>query len=64
MTENKKQYGNWINESKVNWFKSEEKAFDFLEKIGLPSYKHIFLLTLDDIRNYCINNDEFNELLN
>ena len=64
MTENRRKYGNWINESQINWFKSEEEAFEVLENYGLQSYKPIFLLTLDDIRNYCINNDEFNELLN
>ena len=64
MTRNIKKYGNWINDSTVNWFKNEEEAFDILESQGLKAYKTIFLFTLDDIRNYCINNDEFNELLN
>ena len=63
MTRNIKKYGIWINESQVNWFKNEEEAFDILDCQGLKSYKTIFLFTLDDIRNYCINNDEFNELL-
>ena len=64
ITENKWKYGNWINESQINYFKSEEEAFEVLENYGLQSYKPIFLLTLDDIRNYCINIDEFYDLLN
>ena len=64
MTRNNRKYGNWTTHTQVNWFKTEEEAFDFMENKGLNSYKAIFLFSLDDIRNYCINNDEFNELLN
>ena len=64
MTEHKRKYGNWINEYQVNWYKNEEEAFENLENKGLQSYKSIFMLSLDDIRNYSINNDEFNDLLN
>ena len=64
MTRNEKKYGIWINNTQINWLKSEEEAFEVLENKGLKSYKTFFLFTLDDIRNYCINNDEFNELLN
>ena len=63
MTRNKRKYGLWGEDSIVNWFKNEEEAFEFLEKTGLKNYKTFFLFTLDDIRNYCINNDEFNSLL-
>ena len=64
MTRNKRKYGLWITDTQVNWFKSEEEAFENLEEQGLKSFKTFFLFTLDDIRNYCINNDDFNELLN
>ena len=37
MTENRRKYGNWINESQINWFKSEEEAFEVLENYGLQS---------------------------
>ena len=63
MTRNKRKYGIWKEDSIVNWFKSEEEAFDYLESNGLKNYKTFFLFTLDDIRNYCVNNDEFNSLL-
>ena len=63
MTRNKKKYGLWSEDSQVNWFKSEEEAFEYLEYEGYKNYKNFFLFTLDDIRNYCINNDEFNNLL-
>ena len=63
MTRNKRKYGIWTEDSLVNWFKSEEEAFDYLTSNGLKNYKTFFLFTLDDIRNYCINNDEFNSLL-
>lgn len=63
MTRNKRKYGIWSEDTLVNWFKSEEEAFDYLESNGLKNYKTFFVFTLDDIRNYCINNDEFNSLL-
>ena len=63
MTRNKRKYGIWNEDSLVNWFKNEEEAFDYLESKGLKKYKTFFVFTLDDIRNYCINNDEFNSLL-
>ena len=63
MTRNKRKYGIWNKEMAANWFKSEEEAFKFLENNGLKNYKTFFVFTLDDIRNYCINNDEFNSLL-
>ena len=63
MTRNKKKYGIWLENSQVNWFKNEEESFKFLETNGLKAYKSFFIFTLDDIRNYCINNDEFNSLL-
>ena len=63
MTRNKRKYGIWIDENSANWFKSEEEAFDYLDSKGLKNYKSFFVFTLDDIRNYCINNDEFNSLL-
>ena len=63
MTRNKRKYGMWTNEAQVSWFKTEEEALEVLEYQGLKAYKTIFLFTLDDIRNYCINNDDFNELV-
>ena len=63
MTRNKRKYGIWNEDTLVNWFKTEEEAFDYLDSKGLKNYKTFFLFTLDDIRNYCINNDEFNSLL-
>ena len=63
MTRNKRKYGIWGNDDLVNWFKGEEEAFEYLDSKGLKRYKTFFLFTLDDIRNYCINNDEFNSLL-
>ena len=63
MTRNKRKYGIWSEDTLANWFKSEEEAFDYLESNGLKNYKTFFVFTLDDIRNYCINNDEFNSLL-
>ena len=63
MTRNRRKYGIWTKDDQVNWFKNEEEAFDILEYKGLKSYKSFFLLSLDDIRNYCINNDDLNSLL-
>ena len=63
MTRDKRKYGMWSNDNQVNWFKNEEEALEYLEYQGLKSYKTIFLFSLDDIRNYSINNDDFNELL-
>ena len=63
MTRNKRKYGVWKKDSLVNWFKNEDEAFDYLDSKGFRKYKTFFAFTLDDIRNYCVNNDEFNSLI-
>ena len=49
---------------KVDWFNSEDEAFEFLKEEGLEKYKGIFNLCLDDINNYFINNNDSEKILN
>lgn len=63
MTKNQKKYGIWKTGGEVIWIKNEEEAFYLLSNEGLKEYKFFFTLTLDDIGNYCINNDNFDQLL-
>ena len=58
-----KKYGLWDENGKVNWLKNEDEAFNFLESKNLNNYKIYFELTLDDISNYCINNDDIDYLV-
>ena len=60
--ENTIKYGIWINDNlKVSY--EEEEAFIELEKHKLGRYKHIFLFSLNDIDNYCNEDDIWKYLL-
>ena len=63
MTKNKKKFGKWKMD-KVDWFNSEDEAYEFLKEKGLDNYKGIFNLNLDDINNYFINNNDTEKILN
>ena len=63
MTKNKKKFGKWKMD-KVDWFNSEDEAYEFLKEEGLEKYKGIFNLSLDDINNYFINNNDSEKILN
>lgn len=62
MSKGKNKFGMW-NDNVVEWFKNEEEAFDFLDIQCLKAYKHIFLFSLDDINNYCTDNEKWENLL-
>ena len=58
-----KKYGIWDENGKVDLLKNEEEAYKVLEKKDLKKYKIYFELSLDDISNYCVNNDEIDYLV-
>ena len=63
MDSKNKKYGLWDENGKVDLIKSEEEAFKVLENKNLKNYRIYFELSLDDISNYCVNNDEIDYLV-
>lgn len=63
IVKDKKKFGIWKDDNKVDWLKDDDEAFAVLEKYQLQAYKQIFLFNLEDIKSYCITEQEWDEIL-
>ena len=63
MNSKKSYFGIWNGNNQVEWFKNEKQGFDYLENNGLENYKNFFEYNLEEINNYCYNNDEIEKIL-
>ena len=61
---NKKSYfGIWNGNNKVEWFKNDKQGLDYLENNSLEGYKNIFEYNLEEIIEFCYNNDDIENIL-
>lgn len=63
MTANKKKYGLWKSENEIEWLKPEEDEYNYLDRVGLGSYRSFFNFSLEDIKTYFENRDDLNDEL-
>lgn len=63
MTSNKNKYGLWGDNNAITWFKNESEADQYLEDNKLDAFKELLHSTLDDIRTFCLNNEQGDRLL-
>ncbi len=56
--ENKVRFGLWTDEKdnkKIDWFNSDEEAYNYLENNNLENYKKLFEFSKDEIIRYYSN---------
>ena len=64
MSKNKKKFGCWFDDGKIDWLKNEFDAWKFIRDNNLERYKNFFKYSLDDIINFFVNDDIANKILN
>ena len=57
MSKRKTYFGIWNYNDKIEWFKTESQGIKYLEDNKLERYKKIFQFNLNEVFNYCNNND-------
>ena len=59
MSKKKTYFGIWNLNEQIEWFKTESQGIKYLENNNLEQYKKLFQFNLNEIFNYCNNNDNF-----
>ena len=62
MSKKKTYFGIWNFNDKIDWFKTESQGIKYLESNKLEKYKRIFQFNLNEIFNYCNNNDTLEKM--
>ena len=63
MNSKKSYFGIWNGNNKVEWFKNNKEAYDYLENNGNEKYKKLFEYNLEEIIDFSYKNNYFEKVL-